>query len=180
MLSISDFIDELDGKFLMLSKQTGENTQYLELAEKINDIRQDISDVQKKSKSAIEASRWLHDRRTWLVESMSKFIFDEFFRVKGEEHIVISIDGYNDFQADLNKLLLWITSYLAAGGMTPKIFRRLDLMLPVKYAIYKKAFLYIRNEKIGFADRSVISTDALEIMITYVNRYLINGECQEI
>jgi hypothetical protein len=180
IFAVSSLIEKLDKQLEYLYQNSEDDTKYLEFSQSLSAVKDMFLDVQKGTKYSIEAARWLHDRRDLFITYSSILIFDEQRRIRGEEHLSISIEGYRAFQKDIYNLLSWITSYLAAGGKTPKVLRKGVLWLPIEYRFYQKAFESIIDEKIMSEDMKIIPRDVLQILIDYFNRFLIDRECQEI
>ncbi len=180
MSTVSVLIDQLKNQFEDLSHNSSDRIEYLEFTQKLNELKSKFADAQKESKYAIEAARWLYEKRDFFITYSSILIFDERFRIRGEEHLSITVEGYKKFQKDLDTLFSWIINYLAAGGLTPKTLRRGLLNTPVEYKFYQKVFESILDEHILNADMDEVSFDALQLLIDYFNRFLIDRECQEI
>jgi membrane-anchored protein YejM (alkaline phosphatase superfamily) len=180
MSTVSVLIDQLKNQFEDLSHNSSDRIEYLEFTQKLNELKSKFADAQKESKYAIEAARWLYEKRDFFIKYSSILIFDERFRIRGEDHLSITVEGYRNFQKDLDTLFSWIINSLAADGMTPKTLRRGLLNIPVEYRFYQKVFESILDEHILNADMDEVSFDALQILIDYFNRFLIDRECQEI
>lgn len=156
----------------------------LEIYQKVESFRKKIAAIHQESEYSTQAAQWLCKYRNSLILYASEVVFDvsqgdENIKIRGE-HLKISRDGYRLFQRDIYIYLKWISHYLGMGGMTPKILKKELLALPIDYRFYVKAFTAIKNNKLAQADPSEVSRDAIQILVRYLNRFLIDRKNQEL
>jgi hypothetical protein len=177
MSSLIKYIENLEAQLEDISKKTGVRIQELELHRRKEEIKGDFKEIRKMQKNSLEAAIWLNKRREAFVRYALTITFDEQNQIR-ESHLSISQEGCEDFQRDIRTLISWIISSLASGGVTPKQLPKDYLRLPIDYKFYVKVFDTILDEVVCKEDRSNVSSDALQIVIDFFNRFLIDRECQ--
>jgi hypothetical protein len=173
-------IERLEVQLGNLSEHTGNRIQDLEFSREVDELKKKLGSATGKVLIAQVAAKWLYERQPLLVQYASEIVFDSDRRLREDLRITVSPEGCMAFQKDVYNLLSWIVNYLAAGGLIPRNLRRDFLASPIEYKFYAKAFEGIRDNKICVADQKEIDVDALRMLVSYFNRFLIQRQRQEI
>lgn len=124
----------------------------------------------------MEAAKWLIGNREKLVVFVCSALFNHELQLKQSSHLNISIEGYKLFCRDLSIYLKWMNHYLGMGGTIPKPLPKGLIAAPIEYRFYVQAFELMKRSEIMQA--SSLSDEAFDMLISYINRFLIDRECQ--
>lgn len=157
-------------------EDSGERFEFLEAFQKIQEFKDDLNKIDSKSKSCLEAAKWLIGNREKLVASACGALFNHELQLKQSNYLRISIEGYKLFYRDLSIYLKWISHYLGMGGTIPKPLPKGLIAAPIEYRFYIQAFELMKRSEI--IQTSSLSDGAFDMLISYINRFLIDRECQ--
>lgn len=177
LAEVTELISSLEGQV--------KEIDLLAFSQKVESFKSKLVGIQKKSVDSVYASQWLQTHRDSLIQYACEVVFEvsqdgRRIAVRGGKYLQISSDGYRLFQRDIYVYIKWISHYLGMEGMTPRVLKKDLLSLPIDYSLYIKAFEAIKSNKIALANRTEISAEALQILVRYFNRFLINREYQEL
>lgn len=105
-------------------------------------------------------------------------LFNHQLQLKQNPHFTITSKGLKLFCRDLHIYLKWITQYLKRGGETPKPLPKGLIAKPIDYRFYVQAFELMKRSEL--MEESHLSDEAYEMVVSYINRFLIDRECQTI
>lgn len=176
---ISDLIEDLETQLRESTQDNDLRIKTVEIIQAIQRFRNQSIKIESKFRSSVEAADWLSKHLTEIVIDTSKLVFDNRLNVRDSPGLFISIEDYKSFQNDLYVLYVWIMRNLDTGGATPKLLKKQKLVLPIDYEFYGHAFEKIIRIKIRTLRKQDISKDAVQLLVRYINRFLIRRDCQE-
>ena len=179
LTKISNLIGELEMQLCASTQNHGSQIKTVEIIQAIQRFKDQSIKIESKFQSSVEAADWLSRNLTEIVIYTSKLVFDDRLNVLDSPGVFITIEDYKDFQNDLYVLYVWIMRNLDAGGATPRLLKRQKLVLPIKYKFYGLAFERVIKMKISKLSKQDISKDAVQLLVRYINRFLIRRDCQE-
>ena len=173
---VSEFVRNLEEQVQRISEDSGERFEFLEAFQKIQEFKDDLNKIDSKSKSCLEAAKWLMGNREKLVVFACNALFNHELQLKQSDHLKISTEGYELFRRDLIIYFKWINHYLGMGGTIPKPLPEALIAAPIEYRFYIQAFDLMTHSEIMLT--SSISNGAFDMLVSYINRFLIDRECQ--
>ena len=179
LAKISDLIGDLEIQLCASTQNNGSRVKTIEIVQAIQRFKDQSIKIESKFQSSVEAADWLSRNLTEIVIYTSKLVFDDRLNVLDSPGLFIPIEDYKDFQNDLYVLYVWIMRNLDAGGATPRLLKKQKLVLPIEYKFYGLAFERVIKMKISKLSKQDISKDAVQLLVRYINRFLIRRDCQE-